>query len=547
MWRIARRGWALAAASLLLGLACTAGAECRFRFLEADLAEINRALQQGCITSQYLVQRYLARIESYEPRLNAMIGLNPRALARARALDAERLAWGPRTPLHGIPILLNDNLSTADMPTTAGNAALRHAVPQGDGFVVRRLRRAGAIVIGKTNMGELAQSQGRLGYSSVGGLTRNPYRLNRDASGASTGSAVGVAANFAVLAIGTDTAGSVRGPASTTALVGIRPTLGLISRDGIVPAALSLDTAGPLARSVADAAIALGILAGVDEADPRTLPSRGRVKKDYTRYLESGALDGARIGVVRNYLGGNPQVDATFERSLEQMAKLGAELVAVTLPEEVKDAGSRVPDVLAAEFRPQLAKYLKTLRTGAPQSFRDVVRRTKAAGWGDGLFGVDPKLVEFLNEALVHPGLGDIDYLYTVSNRLPAARAAVQRLFREQQLDALTFPTLACPPAPAFGERLDSEYRCKVDDRHNAGYLRIASVTGFPDISVPAGMTRAGLPIGLSFFGLPYSEPTLLGLAYAFEQHTRARKPPETVPAVVSDTITPELLLAPPP
>jgi amidase len=522
----------LAVAALLLGLSVSAGAECRFRLLEADLEAINRALQQGCIDSQSLVRRYLARIQAYEPQLNAIISLNPRALERARALDAERYAWGPRTPLHGIPILVTDNFDIQDMPTTAGNVALRYAIPQDDGFVVRRLREAGAIVIGKANMSELAQSHGRLGYSSVGGLTRNPYRLNRDASGSSTGAAVGVAANFAALGIGTDTADSVRGPASTTALVGIRPTLGLVSRDGIVPAALSLDTPGPLARSVADATVALGIMAGVDEADPRTLPSRGRVKAGYTRYLDANALRGARVGVVRDYLGGNPQVDATFERSLERMAELGAELVEVALPEEVKAAVPRVEEVLAAELRPQLAMYLKSLRTGAPASFRDFVRRTKAAGWGDGLYGVNPKLVESLNKALAHPGLGDIDYLYTVSNRLPAARAALHRLFREQRLNGLTFPTLVCPPGRAFGERPDSEYLCRVDHAHNAGYLRIASVTGFPDISVPAGMTRAGLPVGLSFLGLPYSEPTLIGLAYAFEQHTKVRRPPARVPAV---------------
>lgn len=534
MRRSALCGWRLVAVALLLGPASAAGADCGFRLLEADLTEINRALEQGCTSSEKLVRMYLARIEAYEPQLNAMISLNPRALERARALDAERDAQGPRGPLHGIPVLLKDNFDTADIPTTAGNAALRGITRPDDGFVVRRLRQAGAIVVGKTNMSELAQSHGRLGYSSVGGLTRNPYRLNRDASGSSTGSAVGVAANFAVLATGTDTAGSVRGPASTTALVGIRPTLGLISRDGIVPAALSFDTGGPLARSVADTAVALGVMAGVDAADPRTLPSQGRVEADYTLYLQRDALAGARIGVIRDYLGGNPQVDAIFERSLERMTQLGAELVELTLPEEVKAAGPQLPDVLSAEFRPQLASYLKTLGEGAPLSFSELVRRTETAGSNQELSAVNPKLVESLNKALVHPGLGDVDYLYTVSNRFPAARVALRRLFREQRLSALAFPTLACPPATAFGKPPDPDYLCQVDDVHNAGYLRIASVTGFPDISVPAGMTRAGLPVGLSFFGLPYGEPTLIGLAYAFEQHTRARIPPATAPALPS-------------
>jgi amidase len=526
--------WRLTASALLLVWTSLTGAACDFRLLEADLQGINQALAQGCTSSEAMVRRYLARIQAYEPQLNAMISLNPRALERARALDAERQAKGPRSRLHGIPILLKDNFDTADMPTTAGNAALRDGRPTDDGFVVRRLRQAGAIVIGKTNLSELAQSHGRLGYSSVGGLTRNPYRLNRDASGSSTGSAVAVAANFAVLATGTDTAGSVRGPASTTALVGIRPTLGLISRDGMVPAALSFDTAGPLARSVADAAIALSFMAGIDPADPRTLPSRGKLELDYAGYLDAGAMAGARIGVVRDYLGGNPQVDASFEQSLERMQVLGAELVPVALPEAVEAATARLPEVLAAEFRPQLTHYLKSLGQGAPQSFGELVQATQTAGLDDGLQPANPKLTASLRKALQHPGLADIDYLYTVSNRFPAARGALQRVFHEHRLAALVFPTLACPPAPAFGEQPDPEYLCQVDDVHNAGYLRIASVSGFPDISVPAGMTRAGLPVGLSFLGLPYSEPTLIGLAYAFEQHTRARKMPTTVPPLPS-------------
>jgi amidase len=271
-------------------------------------------------------------------------------------------------------------------------------------------------------------------------------------------------------------------------------------------------------------------MAGIDPKDPRTLPSQGKIQLDYTAYLDADAMAGARIGVVSDYLGGNPQVDAIFSRSLERMRELGAELVTLALPEAVKAAGARLPEVLATEFRPQLTHYLKSLGQGTPLSFAELAQKTGAAGLDDGLLPANPKLTEALSKALQHPGLADIDYLYTVSNRFPAAREALRRMFREHRLSALAFPTLACPPAPAFGEQPDPEYLCLVDDLHNAGYLRIASISGFPDISVPAGMTRAGLPIGLSFFGLPYSEPGLIGLAYAFEQHTRARKMPTTVP-----------------
>lgn len=391
---------------MALAASLSANADCELRIFDATLQDINRALETGCTTSEGLVARYVARTEAFEPVINGVITVNGTALDRARQLDAERRLQGPRGPLHGIPVLVKDNVNTADIVTTVGTVVLRNSLPPRDATIVTRLREAGAVVVAKTNLSELAQSHGRLGYSAQGGLTRNPYDLTRDASGSSTGSAAALAAGFGTLAIGTDTAGSVRGPASTAALVGLRPNLGLVSRAGIAPAAHTLDTAGPMARTVYGIAAMLGVMAGPDEADPRTGESATHARKDYTRFLDPNALTGARIGVARDFMGGNPQVDA---------------------------------------------------------------------------------------------------------------------------LAAIVFPTLACPPAPLPGEAPGS-YVCQVDDIHNAGYLRVASVTGFPDISVPAGRTRAGLPVGLSFLGLPYSEPTLLGLAFGFEQRTRARSAPPSTP-----------------
>lgn len=512
-------------------LAHAVAADCDSTIYEATLAGLKVSLDQGCMTSVQLVQRYLDRIDAYEPRVEALIVTNPGVLQRAGELDAERAAGHVRGPLHGIPILVKDNIDTADMATTAGTIALRHSRPAADATIVRRLREAGALVLAKTNMSELAQSYGRLGYSAVGGQTRNPYDLTRDASGSSTGSAVGLAANFGVLAIGTDTAGSVRGPASTTGLVGLRPTVGLVSRNGVVPVSYTLDTPGPMARSVYGVAAMLDAMAGPDDADPRTLVAAPAVSGSYVEAIDDTAVAGRRIGVARDFMGGHPDVDAAVEQSLERLRTLGIEVVEVVLPEAVRIAGTHLPQVIAAEFPPLFEAYLRGL---GDDSIGDIESVADAATlWGEALpdHAMNPALLKSLDKAKQHPGLADSDYLYTISYRYPAARSALLQLMVQQGLDGMVFPTLACPPAPLPGEPVGS-YQCAVEDVKNAGYLRVASVTGFPDITIPAGRTTGGMPVGLSLLGRPYSESFLISLAYRLEKYDPQRVAPGHTPAL---------------
>ena len=293
----------------------------------ATIEDLNRAFDAGTLTAEELVERYLARIAAYDdagPALNAVMALNPEARARARALDTERAAGGPRSPLHGIPFVLKDNLDTADLPTTAGSVLLAGSVPPDDAFLVRKLRAAGAIVLAKVNMSEFA-SGGAM--SSLGGRTRNPHDLVRTPSGSSGGTGAAIAAAYAQVGLGTDTGGSVRGPSTANGIAGLKPTYGLLSRDGIVPLALSFDTAGPMARHVYDVAAALGVMTGVDPADDATAASAGRFETDYTRFLDPDALRGARIGIARDFLGQDPEVDWIVEASLAVMRDAGATVV----------------------------------------------------------------------------------------------------------------------------------------------------------------------------------------------------------------------------
>ncbi len=308
----------LAAIATVASAALPAIAE-TFQLQEATIADIQAAMDADALTSVELVQLYLDRIEAYEatgPGINALIAVNDRALTVAAEMDAMREAGELMGPLHGIPIILKDNYDTADMPTTAGSDVLAGAIPPDDAFVVQQLRNAGAIILAKANMSEFAASYGRLGYSSLGGLTLNPYNLERDASGSSSGTAAAIAANFAVFGTGSDTAGSVRGPSAVTGLVGIKPTMGLLSRDGIVPLTLSFDVPGPMARTVTDAAIALSVMAGPDLADPRTLESAEFVEDDYTQFLDADSLAGARVGLITDFLGGNLEVDALMAAAI---------------------------------------------------------------------------------------------------------------------------------------------------------------------------------------------------------------------------------------
>lgn len=525
-----------------------------FTLEEATITEINQAFDAGTLTSEELTQLYLNRIEAYdlnEPGINSLITVNPNALATARELDRQRATTGARSPLYGIPIILKDNYDTADLPTTGGSDVLTGSIPPDDAFTVQQLTDAGAIVLGKANMSEFALSSGRLGYSSAGGLTLNPYDLERDASGSSSGSAAAIAANLAVLATGTDTAGSIRGPASFTGIVGIKPTLGLTSRDGIIPLALSVDVGGPMARTVTDAAIGLGVMSGVDENDPATLTSEGNTFDDYTQFLDADALEGATIGVARDYFGGNPEVDSIIEESLATMAAQGATIVDLNLPESVVEAsnyGTLLDPIVQAEFQPQIETYLQTLDPQYPQTLEELIAASQDPELVNSETPVNPNRIAVYEDSLETGGLSNPEYLEAIA-QLPDLRNDLSSIIATNDLDAIVYPTVACPPSPittADGSFIDEpSYFCDLDaiagDPYRAGYL--ADLTGFPDITVPAGFTEQGLPVGISFFNEAYSEPTLLGLSYAFEQSTEVRRPPATTPPLPGETIhqtTPE-------
>jgi len=506
----------------------------KFQLMEATISDINKAFDSGKLTSERLTKMYLDRIKAYDqkgPEIRAMITINPNALKDARALDKERRKQGPRSLIHGIPVIIKDNYDTADMPTTGGSILLKNSIPKDDAFIVKKLRDAGAVILGKANMSELALSFDRLSYSSMAGITRNPYNLKRNVAGSSSGSAAAVAANFAVFATGTDTAGSIRAPANVAGVVGIKPTLGLTSRDGVIPVSLSYDVTGVIARTVADAAIALQYMAGVDPADPRTAESRSWQVEDYTKYFDKDALKGARIGIARDYFGGNPVVDETIEKAIAKMRAMGATFVDLNIPKEVRDAWQdKMELVIDRELEPQLDAYLATLPGNVPKTLAELVKGYKALPKNDPVPLVSPVRIEYYEKVTNSPGAADLAYLYTLTNKLPHSRNDVVSAMNAHKLDAVVFPTMPCTASPLFTVKKDPTYICNVPDPWIAGYM--GCVTGFPEITVPAGMTQYGLPIGISFYGKPYTEPRLIALAYAFEQATRARKPPPTTPAL---------------
>ncbi|WP_204139133.1 amidase family protein [Halomicronema sp. CCY15110] len=502
-----------------------------FDLQTATIADMQAAMTAEALTSEALVQLYLDRIAAYDdegPAINALITINPNALAEAIALDAARARGENMGPLHGIPIILKDNYDTADMPTTAGSAVLAEAIPPDDAFVVSRLREAGAIILGKANMSEFAASYGRLGYSSRGGLTLNPYNLSRNASGSSSGTAAAIAANFAALGTGSDTAGSIRGPAAVTGLVGIKPTMGLVSRDGIVPLTLSFDVGGPIARTVTDAAIALGVMAGPDSADPRTLESEADAVADYTQFLEADALDGARIGLITDFLGGNAEVDALTKLAVDQLEAQGATVVTVDLPASLENPWSYMGPAWDNEFKPQIEAYLATLPEPFPKSLAALVEASMAPAIMDSATPVNPARLESLLTMVATGGLADTGLLYSLSNEIPTIRATLLDVMAAADIDALIYPTMACPASPIYTVESDPTYVCEAGDPYSAGYL--ANIAGFPDITLPMGFTEAGLPIGLSFMAEAYSEPKLLGFAYAYEQASQLSQPPQTTP-----------------
>jgi amidase len=513
----------LASAHLLAGGCVTSTAK-GLTLEEADIGDLQSAMRNGTDTSASLTRKYLQRIEALDlkgPKLNAILELNPDAPAIARQLDAERREKGARGPLHGIPVLLKDNIDTHDrMMTTAGSLALSGSRPLQDATVTRRLREAGAVILGKTNLSEWANFRGNRstsGWSARGGQTRNPYVLNRNPSGSSSGSAVAVSANLCAFAVGTETDGSIVSPASHCGIVGLKPTIGLISRAGIIPIAHSQDTAGPMTRTVADAAAVLGILAGVDPRDSATEIVAGKVFSDYTRFLDISGLRGARIGVARKFFGSTSRANRVLEAALEIMKGAGAELIDPTeLPTHGR-FGSAEREVLLYEFKAGLNEYLVTLGPNAPvRSLAEVIefnerhKERELAFFGQETFLAAQKKGPLTEQA----------YLEAVatSKRL-AGREGIDAIMDEFRLDALVAPTSG--PAGVV-DWLHG-------DRGEGGSSSPAAVAGYPSITVPAGNVL-GLPVGLSFYGRAWSEPTMLKLAYAYERATAARREPRFLP-----------------
>ena len=514
----------------------------------ATIADLQSAMKSGRLTSEKITETYLARIAAYDkqgPAINTVITANPNALAEAKALDAERKAGKVRGPLHGIPIVLKDNYDTFDLPTTGGSQLLAGSIPPDDAFVVKKLRDAGAIILAKVNLSEWAGGGGSVsgakdpetlkkgavpnGFSSMGLQTHNPHDLTRGPAGSSGGTGAAIAATFAQFGMGTDTGGSVRGPSSANGIVGLKPTLGLLSRDGIIPLALSFDTGGPMARSVYDVAVALGAMTGVDPADDATKASAGKFEKDYTKFLKAGALKGARIGVARDFTGKDPETDRVFNDAVATLTKLGATVVDVKYPEFILQAKQPISSlVMASEFKAQVTAYLKTTKPGFPKSFDEVVALSNDPKTN---YRSPEKAFGLKYTAAVALDLDDPVYLAAKNEGLALTKATILALFTKNKLDAIVYPTsprpatLIKPLAPAAAGGADSA-------------TSFANQTGFPDLIVPAGMTKDGLPVTISFFGTAFTEAKLLGYGYDFEQATKARVLPKHTPLLPADTFS---------
>lgn len=495
---------------------------------EATISQLQAAMSSGQLTAERLTELYLERIEAIDrngPRLNSVIEINPDALEIARVLDRERAASGARGPLHGIPVLIKDNIATADrMQTTAGSLALVGSRVSRDAFVARKLREAGAVILGKTNLSEWANFRGdgsSSGWSGRGGQTRNPYVLDRTPCGSSSGSGAAIAANLAAGSLGTETDGSILCPSAINSLVGIKPTLGLTSRAGVVPIAHSQDTVGPMTRTVSDAAIMLGAIAGIDERDAASAASVGLYHTDYTKFLDADGLRGARIGIPRQqYFGYSAKADAIVNAAIERMRVLGAEIIDnadIPTAKQMRSSESEMT-VLLYEFKADLNAYLAELIDSPVRSMADVIAFNEAHA--------EQELLYFGHDLMVKAqdttSLEDQGYLDALAeNRRMAREEGIDAVMNEHHLDALVMPTTS----PAWCIDLVN------GDHHTGGSSQPAALAGYPAITVPAGYTFE-LPIGITFMGRAYSEPTLIKLAYAFEQSTQMRHAPRYLPTI---------------
>lgn len=497
-----------------------------FDLEEITISELQDGINSGKFTAKSLVDEYSARIQEIDksgPGVNAVIEMNPDAASIAEALDQERKAKGPRGPLHGIPVLIKDNIATADrMMTTAGSLALVGAKAPKDSSVAQRLRAAGAVILGKTNLSEWANirsSHSTSGWSGRGGLTRNPYSLDRNPCGSSSGTGAGISANLAAVGIGTETDGSIVCPSSSNGLAGIKPTVGLVSRAGIIPISHSQDTAGPMCRTVRDAAILLSALTGVDGDDSATAGSAGKTYSDYSKFCDPNGLKGARIGVARKYFGFSEAVDALMNQALDAMRKQGATLVDPADVETLGKFDESESMIFLYELKADLNAYLAGLGPSAPvKTLKDIIDfndRNK-----------DKEMPYFGQDMFVKSqskgSLSEKEYTDAVAkNHQLARKEGIDAVMDKHRLDALVAPT----GGPAWITDLVT------GDHFSGGSSNAAAVAGYPNINVPAG-SIFGLPVGISFFGRAWSEPTLIKIAYAFEQVTKARHAPHFLASV---------------
>jgi amidase len=506
-------------ATIVFALATTLRAA--FPFAEATIDDLQQRMTRGELTARALTEAYLARIAEVDragPKLNAVIELNPDALSIATQLDTERRAGRVRGPLHGIPILIKDNIATADrMETTAGSLALVGAKPPRDAHLVTRLRAAGAVILGKTNLSEWANFRGSnsvSGWSARGGQTRNPFAIDRNPSGSSSGSAVAVSANLCVAAIGTETNGSIVSPSSVCGVVGVKPTVGLVSRSGIIPISASQDTAGPMTRTVRDAAIVLAALAGRDERDAATGEIPADFSMEFAAALRAGALRGARIGVLRNTFAFRPWLESVREKVTAQLRDAGAEVIDVS---DVRPSGNPSHEVMLYEFKAGVNAYLAELPVSKVKTMADVIAFNQEHAREEmPIFGQ-----ELMIQAQAKGPLTDKAYLDARANSLRLSRTeGIDALMDKHQLDAL-FALTTGPAAlsdPIYGG-------ASVGTGGSSG---LAAIAGYPSVTVP-GAELKGLPMGVSFFGRAWSEAKLLGYAADFEARTRVRREPKFI------------------
>ena len=498
-----------------------------FELNELTIDDLQQGMESGRLSSRSITEMYLTRIEEIDregPMLNSVIEINPDAIAIAEKMDMERKEGNVRGPLHGIPVMVKDNIDTADkMMTTAGSLALEGHIAAKDAFIVKQLRKAGAVLIGKTNLSEWANfrsNNSSSGWSSRGGQTKNPYILERNPIGSSSGSGVAVAANLCTVAIGTETDGSVSCPASANGLVGIKPTVGLVSRSGIIPISHTQDTAGPMTRTVRDAAILLGVMAGVDPDDSITQESNGQSYEDYTQFLVNDGLQGKRLGIDKRDSSSIGPINDLFHIALEQMSKSGAEILEVPFLEDISKYGKREFDVLKYEFKDGLNRYLSNTDAGI-KSLADLIDFNKQ----NKKRAMPYFQQEILEGSEEMSGLDSEDYINAVKETRDGSRKFIDKFMADNNLDALAGITIGpgCSTDLVYGDRYGGDVY----------FPPAAAISGYPHISVPCGLVHR-LPVGISFMAKAYQEPVLFKIAYTYEQVSKNRTVPTFLPTFLS-------------